>query len=308
MGRVIVLGSLNMDIVAGVETHPQVGETITGNSVAYFAGGKGLNQAIAARRASVDVEMIGCVGNDSNGKTLVGFLDDNAVATKHISQVDSPTGTAVIVVDKEGENSIVVIPGANAKVTQSQINDFQFQIDDVLVSQFEVPISTIEAGFELAKQSGAKTILNPSPFQEIPKSLLDNTDFLVVNEIELAQATDSSIENDVDEETFENSAMKIYETGFNGCVITTLGSKGCFYKAGKNDRTDFVSAYKVDAVDTTGAGDCFTGNLASRISENNSLENAIQFAIAASALCVTKNGAGPSMPTKEETESFLNNS
>ncbi len=304
MNNVIVAGSINMDIVALTQRHPKIGESIVGSDVQYFPGGKGANQAIASTKLGSKTTMIGMVGNDSSGKKLVEFLDGQGVVNRISTTTEAPTGTALITVSTQtADNTIVVIPAANLELTEREVADTEIVEGDVLVSQFEIPEDTIRSFFKRGRQYGAMNILNPAPAKPVSSQLLDLVDILILNESELETISGNTVNVDDDltlSAAVENIRMKC------GVVIVTLGEKGvfsCIY--GETLRTEGL---KVQALDTTGAGDCFVGAFASRMANGSSIEEAIQFGNLAASICVTKKGAGTSMPTMEEVKSVMQSS
>ena len=262
-----------MDIVAVAGRHPAPGETVPGTSLAYFPGGKGANQAVAAARMGAETVLLGCVGEDAFGTELLAFLAGAGVDVTRVRGVPGTTGTALIVV-AEAENTIVVVPGANHCVEGLA---GVARAGDVVVSQFEIPLPAIVECFASAKSAGATTMLNPAPAGAIPAELATVTDIVVVNEIELAMVGD-----------------------FAGVVITTLGAAGV--EVDERGTRWSVPGRSVEAVDTTGAGDCFVGALAAGLAGGAALRAAVETANTAASICVTRAGAGPSMPTKAEVE------
>jgi ribokinase len=296
MPRVIVAGSINMDVVAKTARHPEPGQTVIGD-ISYHPGGKGANQACAASRAKAETLMIGKLGLDPFSEQLSRFLMENEIDTSHLTRTErAMAGVAIVVVDNRGENTIVIEPGANGLLTPADI-DLVFSKGDVLVSQFETPPETTEAFFGAGRTAGAITLLNTAPALRIPISLLVQTDILVLNETELSFYVDRSLTATTPRGEIVTSARQI-QARPDQVVIVTLGPRGCIAVA--NQRVIEVSGRKVNAVDTTGAGDCFIGSLAARVASGDSLEESIRFAIMASSICVQRPGAGPSMPLAEE--------
>lgn len=283
MSKVYVIGSINQDIVVGAERHPQPGETIHGTTLNYFPGGKGANQAVAAARAGVETIMIGAVGSDDSGRQLCQFLAENAISTAAIKSVESaPTGTAHITV-ASGENTIVVVAGANAELEPGDIEALNFAEGDVAVAQFETSLKVTQCAFQKAKQAGAQTILNPAPAATVPAELLELTDYLIVNEHEFKIVFDQPLDLVPD---------------FAGTIIVTLGARGALLlaKGTRHEQSGVLS----EAVDSTGAGDCFVGYFAAALVQKQSPEQALAWANAAAALSVTRPGAANSMPRAEE--------
>jgi len=305
MTRVIVAGSINMDLVTKVDRHPQPGETLSGSNLEYFPGGKGANQAVAAAKAGAETVMLARVGGDSFGTELTGFLDQQGVCCTSIQVSEkTSTGSALIVVDSIGENNIVVCPGANADVCADDVSDFSFQTEDVLVSQFEIPRDAILAFFECGKQAGAKTVLNTAPAKNADETLFQAVDYLILNESELGFYVGEAMAEDLSVEDLKMLALKI-RTHDAQVIIVTLGHKGAVAFAG--GETYQVEGHSVDVVDTTGAGDCFTGCFAAQLSAGASVADAMAYANTAASLAVQKMGAGPSMPTQGDVQAELQN-
>ncbi len=302
-GQVFVLGSLNMDIVATASHHPQVGETVLGETLNYYPGGKGLNQAVAAARDDFQspfptAAMLGAVGNDSFGQQLLQLAGNENIETYHLlTRRETPSGVALITV-AESDNTIVVIPGANGTLTPQDFRELAFSVNDVLLAQFEIPKTTIVALFAQANAAGTTTILNPAPASEIPPDLLGCIDFLVVNDTELELLTASNPSpGPAQARSVLGESMK--------AVIHTRGSQGLVVAT--HDSQFELPAHDVTVVDTTAAGDCFCGVLAASLLRRESLETAVARANAAAALCVQSSGATPSIPTGHETSNFLAN-
>ena len=245
--------------------------------------------------------MIGKVGNDSFGKTLVKSLNDDNVNTDYIHEADCPTGVAFITVDKNAQNAIVVAPGANFELTK---NDIDKNIDciknsDIVVIQLETPLETVKYALQIAKNLNKYTILNPAPAVKLDDEIIKNVDLLTPNETELEILSEMKIEN---EDDISKATNKMIEKGVKELIVT-LGSKGSLYI--NKEKSFFKSAYKVDAIDTTAAGDSFTGALAVALSNNKSIDEAMDFASKVGALSVMKEGAQSSLPTLKDVESFI---
>jgi ribokinase len=284
---VYVIGSINQDIVATSDSHMRPGETLTGNDLNYYPGGKGANQAIAAARAGAAVAMIGCTGDDAAGSDLRAYLAEAGVDVTRVQvKAGTPTGTALIVV-AQGENSIIVIQGANQEVGLATIEGIPFAAGDVVVSQFETPVATALAAFTKARQLGARTLLNPSPVEPIAQELLYQLDFLVVNEHEFEQIFDRPLGPVLHGKAGAPAA-------FAGTLIVTLGSDGVLTLSGGGRIRH--GGRSVEVVDSTGAGDCFAGYLAAALHDGNDLENAVALANVAASMSVTRPGAASSMP------------
>lgn len=297
---IAVVGSLNLDLIARVARLPVPGETVSAVAYQQSLGGKGANQAVAAARAGSMVQFVGRVGADPAGAALRMSLGEAGVDTTYvIEDVGGSTGTALIAVDNRGDNTIIVVPGVNAHLEPSDVDAARDVIErsSILILQLEIPLETVRYAAGMAQRSGTTVILNPSPSQELPAPLLDLVDILVPNEEEVGYL--SGMGSPVDPTT---AAGMLCSNGVEAVVIT-LGSQGAAI-VDRNGETD-IQAYEVEAVDTTGAGDAFVGNLAAALDAGRSLEESARFASAAAALSVQVAGAQPSMPTKEETDAFI---
>lgn len=301
MADIIVLGSLNADLVVRAPRFPAPGETISGGDLAIIPGGKGANQAVAAARQGASVSMVGRVGKDSFGPTLIQNLQINKVDISHIQSDESATGTAIIVVDSSGQNSIVLSPGANGKVTPVDADALYFQDADLLLLQLEIPLETVIHAASLARQNGLRTILNPAPACQLPDALLADVNILVPNEGELGLLSGQPV---TDIETAKSAARLLLAKGVQ-TVIVTLGAKGALLVSDEN--TILVPTFNVEVVDTTAAGDAFIGGLAAALLKGKSLEDAVRYGNASGALATTKFGAQPSLPTADEVEQLLRN-
>ncbi|MFD3616638.1 ribokinase [Streptomyces sp. NPDC058676] len=292
MTHIAVLGSTNMDLVAYVEKAPQRGETVTGREFRTIPGGKGANQAIAAARAGATVSMIGAVGNDAFGARLRSTLEHSGVTTDHLRTTEGPSGTAHIVVDDEGANAIVVIPGANGTVDHLAPGDEGLIASaDALLLQLEIPLAAVLAGARAARDHGVRTVLTPAPAQPLPPELLAATDLLVPNEHEAAALTGLTDPHDAATALLE----RVPE------VVVTLGAAGSLH-ATRGAEPATVPAPQVTAVDSTGAGDTFVGTLAVALGEGRPMREALEWAATAAALSVQRPGASASMPYRAEIE------
>jgi len=298
VAKVIVIGSINMDIVASAARHPKLGETVHGSSLRFVPGGKGANQAVAAARAGAETVLIGSVGDDRFAGQLTSFLEGAGVRISAVRVVPgATTGAALIIVDGQGENSIVVVSGANANLDPADVDSVRVERDDIVVAQLEVPASTVAAAFERARAHGATTVLNPTPAQAMIPELDRLVDVLVVNENELNTLADTVIT--ATSTVGEIRAALSVLAGVGGrTTVATLGARGAVALIG--DRLVEVAGRAVEAVDTTGAGDCFVGVLAARLAAGTSTAAALEFANVAASICVERVGAGPSMPTVDE--------
>ncbi|MFF9868605.1 ribokinase [Streptomyces sp. NPDC013953] len=292
MTHIAVLGSTNMDLVAYVPRAPKLGETVTGREFRTVPGGKGANQAVAAARAGAEASMIGAVGSDDFGARLRAALEGAGVDTDLLRTVEGPSGTAHIVVDDEGDNAIVVIPGANGTVTSLLPGDEALiATADALLLQLELPLSAVVAGAEAARRHGVRTLLTPAPAQPLPPGLLAATDLLLPNEHEAASLTGVADPHAAAAELLRHVPE----------VVITLGTAGSLYAARGADPVT-VPAPQVRAVDTTAAGDTFAGALAVALGEGRPVPDALAWASSAAALSVQRPGASSSMPYRPEID------
>jgi ribokinase len=300
--KVVVIGSYNTDLTIKTGRIPRPGETIIGGIFSEGGGGKGANQAVAAARAGADVSFIARVGNDALGRVGVHRLIDEKIDTRFIFlDNDVPTGVAFIVVDERGENSIVVASGANARLSPSDIDTAQDEIFSagVLLVQLESPIEAIRAAIKKSHERDTIVILNPAPAQSLEQNLLQEIDIITPNKVEAEMITGIKV---TDEESLRSIVKKFFEYGIKN-VLITLGSKGVF--AGLPDIMKFIPAFKVSPIDSTGAGDVFSGSLAAFISEGMPIEKAIKLASASASISVTRMGAQRSAPDRMEIENFI---
>lgn len=295
--KIIVIGSANADYVIHTDKMPMLGETLVGHSFQVNAGGKGLNQAIAVAKMGGDVSFIGCVGEDSGGEMLLGELRENGVAFDGIKSADASTGSAIIAV-VNGDNFIIINPGANAMLTPKAIEKYADVIQECeyCVMQLEIPIESVMKVCEIAKRSGTKIVLNPAPYKKLPEELFSYVDYLIPNEYEAKDIT--GIYPDT-EESCKNALLKLLGMGVKTAIIT-LGERGCVYN--DDDNIIFSPAVKATAVDTTSAGDTFVGAVVSKLSKGETLNKAIAFAAKASAITVSREGASKSIPLANEIE------
>jgi ribokinase len=302
MGRVFVAGSINMDVVATADRHPKVGETVAGQAVHYFPGGKGANQAVAAAKLGASTTLIGRLGADAFGQQLRTFLTAQGVDLALVQ--DTPaihTGTAIITV-ADADNTIVVVPGANALVSAEDVAAPALAKGDVAVSQFEIPLPTISAFFKRARAAGATTILNPAPAFACGPELLALVDVLVLNETELGFLANTEL-HDSDEPARFVEAARLLQTDANAIICVTLGKRGVL--ALVNGEVSLIAGHPVKAVDTTGAGDCFVGALAAQLACGAAVRDALTYANAAASISVQRMGAAPSMPTAAEVSAVM---
>ena len=302
--KIVVVGSLNMDLVVRMPQIPRPGETLLGGVFKTFPGGKGANQAVAAARLGASVTMVGCIGNDAFGREMRETLTREGVDTMHVLvHPQSLTGVALIQVDAAGQNSIAVASGANFELTSTDVEKAMLSIGnfDVLVMPLETPLETIYTAARIASRIGAKVILNPAPAQLLKQDLLEFVDVLLPNEYEAALMTGSpSLQSVAD---VCNAAQKLLLLKAKNLIVT-MGNRGAMLFDGKTESQ--IPACPVQAVDSTAAGDCFVGALAVGLCEGKSLLSAAEFASAAAAISVTRDGAQPSLPRREEVIQFMN--
>jgi ribokinase len=302
MGRVFVAGSINMDVVATAARHPKVGETVAGKAVHYFPGGKGANQAVAAAKLGAPSILIGRLGTDAFGQQLRKFLGQQGVDLAFTKDnADIHTGTAIITI-ADADNTIVVVPGANALVSADDVAAPALAKGDIAVSQFEIPQATIAAFFKRARAAGATTILNPAPAVACEPGLLDLVDILILNETELGLLTNTALHDSDDLVRFVEAARSL-QADPDRIVCVTLGKRGVLALIGSEALT--IAGRTVQAVDTTGAGDCFVGALAAQLAGGRTIRDALGYANAAASICVQRMGAAPSMPTAAEVAAVL---
>lgn len=299
MNKVTVIGSINLDKTIRVKEMAKPGETIHASEVFSAGGGKGANQAVAAKRSGAKTAFIGAVGNDDAGKTMRELLGYEEINLDGIAELDKvATGQAYIVVDEKGENSIMIHAGANGKITPEHVVEHADLIkeSDFVIAQFESDLASTIKAFEVAHQAGVKTILNPAPaMRTVPEELLKTTDVIAPNETETEILTGIKV---VDEKSMQKAADKLHSLGIK-VVLITIGSKGSFYSM--DGQSGIVPAFKVNAVDTTAAGDTFIGALSTVLKPDfSNLVEAITYGNKASSLTVQRFGAQPSIPYKHE--------
>ena len=302
--KILVVGSLNMDMVIDLDRMPAVGETLLGSSLTYNPGGKGANQAYAAAKLGGVVKMLGCVGNDEFGEILKKNLSCCGVDVSDIKTGTKSTGMACIYVDKQGNNSIVVVPGANMECDVEYLKacDKAFQECDCLILQMEIPKEAIYYAINRAKELGKSVTLNPAPApDEFPDDLYQKLDYITPNSTELMRlggGSGKTIEDNI------QGAKKLLDKGVRN-VLVTLGEKGALLV--NDEGAELFPTRKVVSVDTTAAGDCFNGAFLVALSEGMDHKNAVIFANAASSISVTRNGAQASIPDRNETDEVLKN-
>ncbi len=294
---IVVVGSLNMDLVVRVARHPRMGETLLGGEFHTFPGGKGANQAVAAARLGAPVRMIGRVGRDAFGSALLATAQNDRVDTTYIQKdPDAASGVALITVSEDGQNTIVVAAGANGRLSAEDVYAAEAAFADAgaVVMQLEIPLPAVEAAARLGRKYGAATILNPAPAQPFSAELLALSDYLVPNQPELRLLSGQA--------DLEDGIQTLLDAGVTNLIVT-LGEKGVRWASAQ--QKIYIPAFNVRAVDTTAAGDAFVGAFAAGLAEGRSVEEALQRGCAAGALAVTRAGAQPSLPTRAEVDAFL---
>lgn len=301
-GKLVVLGSINADHILNVEQFPTPGETVIGKQYKVAFGGKGANQAVAAGRSGANIAFIACVGGDDIGARIRQQLAADRIDTRPVEAIaDSTTGVALIFVNGEGENVIGINAGANAAVTPDYLGRHRQTIIDAeaLLMQLESPLETVIAAANLAKQHHTQVILNPAPARDLPDALLAMIDIITPNETEAQRLTGVAVNSDEDA---ARAAQALHGKGI-ATVIITLGRRGVWLSEGGNGRR--VPGFSVQAVDTIAAGDTFNGALVTALLEGRPMGDAVQFAHAAAAIAVTRPGAQPSVPWRQEIDAFL---
>ena len=299
--KVVVIGSLNMDLVTRAPRLPRGGETLIGQSFTTVSGGKGANQAVAAARLGARVSMVGCVGSDAYGEALRGALLAEQIDCQAVSTVEDSSGVALIVVDDNSQNAIVIVAGANGALTPEVIDRFDavLQAADVIICQLEVPDATVGHALKRGRELVKTVILNPAPASRpLPADWYAAIDYLIPNESEASALSGLPVDS---LSTAETAAARLIAMGA-GKVIITLGSQGSLFADGK--RFEHFPASKVKAVDTTAAGDTFVGGFAAALAAGKSEVEAIRFGQVAAALSVTRAGAQPSIPTLSDVQAF----
>ncbi|POF42309.1 ribokinase [Pseudomonas laurylsulfativorans] len=299
--KVVVIGSLNMDLVTRAPRLPKGGETLIGQSFSTVSGGKGANQAVAAARLGARVSMIGCVGSDAYGEALRGALLAEQIDCQAVSTVEGSSGVALIVVDDNSQNTIVIVPGANGELTAAAIDRFDsvIQAADVLICQLEVPDASVGHALKRGRELGKTVILNPAPASRpLPVDWYASIDYLIPNESEASALSGVSVDS---LESAQAAATRLIALGA-GKVIITLGAQGSLFADGQ--RFEHFPAPVVKAVDTTAAGDTFVGGFAAALAAGKDEVQAIRFGQVAAALSVTRAGAQPSIPALSDVQAF----
>lgn len=302
--KIVVIGSSNVDLIMKMDRLPEKGETITDAAFFQVYGGKGANQAIGAVRAGGNVAFVNCVGNDAyTPQMLENFRLDGLDIRYVFQESDMASGHALVMIGGEGANYLSVAPGANYRLTPALIDEAMPVIEEaaIIIMQYEIPAPTIQYVFEIARKKNIPVLWNFAPARPFDLSYLSYTEILVVNETEAAFLSAQPVETEAE---VEKAARRLMEMGAK-TVIITLGKRGAF-ALNKSEKV-LVPAFKVDAVDTTSAGDVFCGSFAVALTEGKNLHQSLVFASAASAICVTRIGAQPSAPTREEIDEFLFN-
>lgn len=301
-GKLVVLGSINADHILNLESFPTPGETVTGHHYQVAFGGKGANQAVAAGRSGADIAFIACTGDDDIGERVRRQLERDRIDVAPVRTVNAQsTGVALIFVNAEGENVIGIHAGANAALSVEQVEAEKARIAgaQALLMQLESPLESVLAAAKIAHQHQTTVVFNPAPARHLPDELLSLIDIITPNETEAEKLTGIRVENDDDA---AKAARVLHEKGI-GIVMITLGSRGVWVSHDGQGRR--VPGFKVQAVDTIAAGDTFNGAFVTALLEGTALDEAIRFAHAAAAIAVTRKGAQPSVPWREEIDEFL---
>lgn len=307
--KVTVVGSLNIDLVCHATRRPDKGETLIGDAFDIFTGGKGFNQATAAARLGAEVTLVGSVGEDPFGEMLLTATENEHIDNRFVrKRTDTGTGVATIVIEPDGDNSIIVVPRANMALTTTEIDAASDAIADadVLLLQLETPIAASEHAAAIAKAHGTTVILNPAPAQPLPDSLLAYVDILTPNQSETELLSGMQVSNDEAAYKAAEALRARMANTETSAVVLTLGKQGALILTATT--SERVPALLVDAVDTTGAGDAFCGALATALASGENLQAAIAFANAAGAAAVTVIGATPSMPTRSKVDLLMSQS
>ena len=304
MKQILVVGSINLDLVAVTSKIPQPGETVSGTTFQTFSGGKGANQAFAAARLGAPVSMIGKVGNDSFGKQLRANLEAGGVDTSAIEEVATSSGIAQIITAASGENIIVVVPGANGQLLPADLDKHidLIRAAGIILAQLEIPLETVSYLASIARREKIPFMLDPAPVQPLPASLLSAVDWLTPNESETCALLGRPVQ-ELPTEELEAVAGRLLRRGAAN-VVLKLGARGC-YLALVDGRRMLIPANVVKAIDTTAAGDAFNGAFAASLMDGHNPVRSASWASAVAALSVTRPGAQPSMPTRAEVERFI---
>lgn len=304
MSQVVVVGSLNVDVHVVVDRLPAPGETVLARGMEHYPGGKGLNQAVAAARVGADVTLIGALGDDDAATMLAGVVAREGIAAQLDRCARTPSGTALIEVAVDGENRIVVVPGANALLTREHVRDAVRSAIDVAVvlAQAEIPLSALESAMVTGRSAGALTVLNPSPALQVPAAVMEHVDVVVANEHEAAILTGLDATGG---HGAAAAAAALVEAGATTAIVTRGAEGAAWAEAG---RSGSVAAFAVEAIDTVGAGDAFCGALCAALAGGVGTEAALRWASAAGALAASRAGAVPSLPTETEVRNLVGRS
>jgi ribokinase len=298
MGKIVVVGSINMDYTALLAELPHPGETLMAKGFKMSGGGKGANQAMAAAAFSKDVLMVGCLGDDPAGHALFEKMKDKGIDVSCIEFSEVPTGNALIYVAEEGKNTIVVYPGANHQCTPTYVEKYRKVIEEasLVMMQLEIPMETVEVVADIAYKANVPVLLNPAPAQKLSEELIKKVTYLTPNETELLRITSQY--------DAKKGASALFAMGVKN-IIVTLGSNGCYVKTASEEAR--IETFKVNAIDTTAAGDSFSGALAAHLAKGTPLKESLKIANATGALTTTKIGAQEALPTEEEVLDLIKN-
>jgi ribokinase len=302
--RLLVVGSINLDLVASSQRIPLPGQTVSGNTFNTFPGGKGANQAVAAGKLGAPVSMIGRIGNDAFGTQLRASLEAANVDTKAVEVASTLSGIALITTAADGQNAIVVVPGANGELSPRELEKHLPLIREavIILAQLEIPLETIEYLATIARRENIPFVLDPAPARALPASLLENVTWLTPNETETLTLLQNNA-SELSSKDLEDAALQLLEQGCRN-VLLKLGERGCYVALATGERT-LVPSYRVKAIDTTAAGDAFNGAFATALLRGGEPVASVKYASAVAAISVTRHGAQPSMPTPTEVEAFL---
>ncbi|MGA9305898.1 MAG: ribokinase [Candidatus Sulfotelmatobacter sp.] len=301
---IVVVGSINFDLVVGADHIPQVGETIIGDSFNTFYGGKGANQAVAVAKLGYPLALVGNVGNDAFGNQLRSGLEYAGVDTTYVNTVEGASGIALITTGRAGENNIVVVPGANGHITPKQLEKAETILEyaGFFLTQLEIPLETVEYLAQFAERHKIPLMLDPAPARELPGSLLRKVSWITPNETETEELLKTRLENN--DQSYYAAAESLLDRGVKN-VLLKLGSHGCLIAQGSLAK-ERIPAFSVNAEDTTGAGDAFNAGFAVGLMRGSTVAQSAVFASAVAAISVTRRGAQPSMPTSVEVKDFVN--
>jgi ribokinase len=300
MSKILVVGSMNMDIVTQVDRHPVPGETIHGKRTSFHSGGKGANQAVAAARSGAAVSMAGALGIDPFGNEIRRRLSEDGINLQYVLDKPATTGVAIIMIDSMGENNIVLSTGANGLFSEADLEGLEFSAYDAILLQNEISWETNRRVLEKAALAGTRVLFNPAPALWIEQRYLPMIGMLILNEVEAEELTGLKVDK---QESVQQACEILIKQGVKE-VIVTLGSRGCFYRndSGKSIAT---GAYKISAVDTTAAGDTFIGAFAAKYLSDERIEDSLRYATAAAALTISSEGAQSSIPTENQVLTFM---